>query len=77
MINNFKMATESGGVSEKIKADTIVDGIIKYTLEKDITKIVVGRPDNKLSIKKLFRGNIVNKLIDALKDIDCDLEIIT
>lgn len=77
LINNFKMATESGGVSEKIKADTIVDGIIKYTLEKDITKIVVGRPDNKLSIKKLFRGNIVNKLIDALKDIDCDLEIIT
>jgi two-component system sensor histidine kinase KdpD len=77
LINNFKMATESGGVSEKIKADSIVDGIIKYTLEKEITKIVVGRPDNKLSIKKLIRGNIVYKLIDALKDIDCDLEIIT
>lgn len=77
LINNFKMATELGAVSDKVKADSIVEGIINYTKEKEITKIVVGRPGNKHSIKKLIRGNIVNKLIDGLKEIDCDLEIIT
>ena len=71
------MATELGAVSDKVKADSIVEGIINYTKEKEITKIVVGRPGNKHSIKKLIRGNIVNKLIDGLKEIDCDLEIIT
>ena len=77
LINNFKMATELGAVSEKIKADSIVDGIINYSKEKEITKIVVGRPGKNFSVKKMLRGNIVNKLIDALKDMDCDLEIIT
>ncbi|MBK8551675.1 MAG: hypothetical protein IPL53_11680 [Ignavibacteria bacterium] len=77
LINNFKMATELGGVSDKIKANTIVEGIVKYSAEKEITKIVVGRPDKTFSLKKIIRGNIVNKLIDALKDTDCDLEIIT
>jgi len=77
LINNFKMATELGGVSEKVKANTIIEGIVKYSSEKEITKIVVGRPDKTFSVKKIIRGNIVNKLIDALKDTDCDLEIIT
>jgi len=73
LINNFKMATELGGVSEKIKANTIIEGIVKYSSEKEITKIVVGRPDKAFSVKKIIRGSIVNKLIDALKDTDCDL----
>lgn len=77
LINNFKMATELGGVSDKVKANTIIEGIVKYSSEKEITKIVIGRPDKTVSLKKIMRGNIVNKLIDALKDTDCDLEIIT
>ncbi len=77
LINNFKMATELGAVSDKVMADTIVDGIINYSKEKEITKIVVGRPGKKHSIKKILRGNLVNQLIDALKNMDCDLEIIT
>lgn len=77
LINNFKMATELGAVSDKIKADSIIEGIMKYTAEKEITKIVVGRPDKSFSLKKIMRGNIVNKLIEALKDVDCDLEIVT
>lgn len=77
LINNFKMATELGAVSDKIKANSIIEGIMKYTTEKEITKIVVGRPDKSFSLKKIIRGNIVNKLIEALKDVDCDLEIVT
>lgn len=53
LINNFKMATELGGVSEKIKANTIIEGIVKYSSEKEITKIVVGRPDKAFSVKKI------------------------
>lgn len=77
LINNFKMATELGAVSEKVKAVTVVDGIAAYISEKEITKVVVGRPDSKFSVKKMFTGNLINKLIDALKDKDCDMEIIT
>ncbi|MBK7157210.1 MAG: sensor protein KdpD [Ignavibacteria bacterium] len=77
LINNFKMATELGAVSEKVKAANVVDGIAAYISEKEITKVVVGRPDSKFSFKKMFAGNFINKLIDALKDKDCDLEIIT
>jgi len=77
LINNFKMATELGAVTEKIKENSIVDGIMKHSSNKEITKIVIGRPGKDLSLKKLLRGNIVNKLIDALKDTECDLEIVT
>ncbi|MFZ1459446.1 MAG: sensor protein KdpD [Ignavibacteria bacterium] len=77
LINNFKMATELGAVSEKVKAANVVDGIAAYISEKEITKVVVGRPDSKFSVKKMFAGNFINKLIDAIKDKDCDLEIIT
>ncbi|MBK7256150.1 MAG: sensor protein KdpD [Ignavibacteria bacterium] len=77
LINNFKMATELGAVSEKVKAANVVDGIAAYISEKEITKVVVGRPDSKFSFKKMFAGNFINKLIDAIKDRDCDLEIIT
>ncbi len=77
LINNFKMATELGAVSEKVKSGSVVEGIINYTKEKEITKIIVGRPGKKFSMRKIMKGNIVNKLIESLKDIDCDLEIIT
>ena len=77
LINNFKMATDLGASSEKIKAGSIVEGIIIYSKEKEITKIVMGRPDDKKSFKKILKGNIVNKLMNAMKDIDCDIEIIT
>ncbi len=63
--------------SEKIKAASITEGIIKYSTRKEITKIVIGRPDKFFSLKKFMKGNIINKLIEALRDIDCDLEIVT
>jgi two-component system, OmpR family, sensor histidine kinase KdpD len=77
LINNFKMATELGGVSEKIKSRSIVEGIIDYSNNKEITKIVIGRPGKAMSVRKFMQGNIINKLIDALKDKECDLEIVT
>lgn len=77
LINNFKTATELGGSAEKIKAKSIVEGIMQYTAEKDITKIVVGKPSKGISLNRLVKGNILNILIDALEDKECDLEIVT
>ncbi len=77
LINNFKMATELGGTAEKIIANNIVGGIMQYAKDKDITKIVVGKPSKDLSLKRLLKGNIINKLMEELEDKDCDLEIVT
>ncbi len=77
LINNFKMATGLGAVTDKLKAKNIVDGIMEYASQKDITKIVVGKPSRGLSFKKLLKGNIINKLMEELEERDCDLEIVT
>lgn len=77
LINNFKLGTELGAVTEKIKAANIVDGIVNYSKEKEITKIMIGKPDKSVSLKKVFSRNIVNNLIEKLEDSDSDLEIVT
>jgi len=47
LINNFKMATEMGGISEKVSAPDVITGIIEFAKEKNITKIVLGKPAKK------------------------------
>jgi two-component system sensor histidine kinase KdpD len=78
LINNFKMATELGGISEKIKSPDIVEGILDFAKEKNISKIVLGKPGKKGYIKKIVTTSIVDKLIEkASKDEqDYDIEII-
>jgi len=77
LINNFKMATELGAAAEKIMAPSVIEGIMQFAKEKDITKIVVGKPSKKLSLKNFYKGNIINKLMEELEDKECDLEIVT
>lgn len=78
LINNFKMATEMGGISEKINAPDIVTGIIEFAKEKNITKIVLGKPAKKGYLKKIITTPIVDKLIEAVskEERDYDIEII-
>lgn len=78
LINNFKMATEMGGISEKIDAPDIVTGIIEFAKEKNITKIVLGKPAKKGYLKKIITTPIVDKLIEAVskEERDYDIEII-
>ncbi len=78
LINNFKMATELGGVSEKINASDIVSGILDFAREKNITKIVLGKPSKKGYIKKIISTPIIDKLIEAAskEEQDYDIEII-
>ncbi len=78
LINNFKMATELGGISEKINASDIVSGILDFAREKNITKIVLGKPSKKGYIKKIISTPIIDKLIEAAskEEQDYDIEII-
>lgn len=78
LINNFKMATELGAMSEKISANDIVEGIIDFANEKNITKIILGKPAKKSYIKKLTSENILERLLDSIEsgEKNFDLEII-
>ena len=78
LINNFKMATELGGISEKYKAADVVTGILEFAREKSITKIVLGKPAKKGYLKKIVTTPIIDKLIEAAskEEQDYDIEII-
>jgi two-component system sensor histidine kinase KdpD len=78
LINNFKMATELGAVSEKINAEDITDGILGFAGEKGVTKIILGKPSRQGYLKKLVSSTIVDKLLEKVSgsDRDFDIEII-
>ncbi len=78
LINNFKMATELGGISEKVKSTGIIEGILDFAREKGITKIVLGKPAKKGYLKKMVTTSIVDKLIEkaAKEEQEYDIEII-
>jgi two-component system sensor histidine kinase KdpD len=78
LINNFKMATELGAMSEKIFSDDIIDGILEFAKEKNVTKIILGKPTKQNYFKKLFSLNLIDKLLDKIEneEQDYDLEII-
>ena len=78
LINNFKMATELGGMSEKIKSPDIVEGILEFAKEKNVSKIVLGKPAKKGYLKKIVTTSIVDKLIEraSKEEQEYDIEII-
>jgi len=75
LINNFKMATELGAVSEKISAEDIVEGILTFAAEKGITKIILGKPSRRGYIKKLVSSTIVDRLLEKVSESERDLDI--
>ena len=75
LINNFKMATELGAVSEKISAEDIVEGILTFAAEKGITKIILGKPSRRGYIKKLVSSTIVDRLLERVSESERDFDI--
>ena len=78
LINNFKMATELGAVSEKISAEDIVDGILEFAAEKGVTKIILGKPSKLGYLKKIVSSTIVDRLLEKVSGSErvIDIEII-
>jgi len=77
IINNLKLAVEQGAITDTVKAKTVVEGILSYAKEKDVEKIIVGKPAKKNIINKLIRANIIDDLIEQIEDTEFDLEIIS
>lgn len=78
IMNNFKMATELGAMSEKIQSEDVVSGILEFAEAKNITKIILGKPDKKSYLKRISRVNILDKLLEKAEEseFDYDVEII-
>jgi two-component system sensor histidine kinase KdpD len=76
LINNFKLATELGGHVEKVTGNDIVEEIRKYTKEKQIQLIIVGKPERTGFIAAL-KKSVPARLITAIEDDKIDIQIVS
>ncbi len=76
LINNFKLATELGGVVLKIKSDEITETIVKMAAEKEITTICIGKPHLSL-FQVIMRTAIFNQLLKHISETETDLVILS
>jgi two-component system sensor histidine kinase KdpD len=76
LINNFQMATEMGGILQRIKGNDAAEEIAKFSRENNISVIVIGRSKGKW-YQKIFRQDIISKLQRILKNSNIDLLIVT
>ncbi|MBC8044322.1 MAG: universal stress protein [Rhizobacter sp.] len=75
LINNFKLATEQGASVQKLKGGDVAAELVRFAKEKQISKIIVGRP-NPSFFATLFGGDMLKNLLGATRDLDIDIEII-
>ena len=79
LINNFKLASELGGLSEKIQSEDVIQGILNYAKEKLVSKIILGKPAIRNYFSKIVHGNIIDKLLDKVdkEKAEYDIEILS
>ncbi|MDX2127766.1 MAG: universal stress protein [Chloroherpetonaceae bacterium] len=75
LINNLQTATELGAVVQKIKGSNITETILQFAIEKEISRLVVGRP-NQTFWTKLFKTDTLSKLLSKSEGLDIDIDII-
>ncbi len=76
LINNFKLAVELGAEVIKIERNSITDGILEITDQKQITTVCIGKPHLTL-FKVILSTNILNKLLNNLAASNVDLVIVS
>jgi two-component system sensor histidine kinase KdpD len=76
LINNFKLATELGGEVVKIKSNYVAREIIKFSEEKGITTICIGKPHLSL-LNVIASTAIFNQLLTKLAASETDLVILS
>jgi two-component system sensor histidine kinase KdpD len=74
LINNFKLATELGGTVQKVAAKDIAKAIAAFAKEKEIRRIVIGRPQPHV-LAGLFGGGVLNHLLAETAEMDIDIQI--
>lgn len=76
LINNFKLATESGGELIKIKSSKIAKTIMEQAEKRNITTICIGKPHLSL-LKVIMSTNVFNELLKKLSSNNIDLVILS
>jgi two-component system sensor histidine kinase KdpD len=76
LINNFKLATESGAEVIRITNVNIARGIIETADERKITTICIGKPHLSL-MKVILNTAIFNQLLNKLSEANIDIVILS
>ena len=76
LINNFKLATESGAEIIKVEKNNIAKAIMEQCEERNITTICIGKPHINL-FKVIMATNVFNDLLKNLSKQNIDLVILS
>lgn len=76
LINNFKLATESGAEIIKVENNNIAKAIMEQCNERNITTICIGKPHINL-FKVIMATNVFNDLLKNLSKQNIDLVILS
>jgi two-component system, OmpR family, sensor histidine kinase KdpD len=76
LINNFKLAMESGAEVIKITNNNIARGIIETAEERKITTICIGKPHLSLS-KVILNTAVFNQMLNKLSEANIDIVILS
>ncbi len=76
LINNFKLATESGAEVIRMINNNIARGIIETAEERKITTICIGKPHLSL-LKVILNTAVFNQLLNKLSEAKIDIVILS
>ena len=74
LINNFKLAMESGAELIKVTNNNIARGIIETAEERKITTICLGKPHLSL-VKVILNTAVFNQMLNKLSEANIDIVI--
>jgi two-component system, OmpR family, sensor histidine kinase KdpD len=76
LINNFKLAAESGAEVIKVTNNNIARGIIETAEERKITTICIGKPHLSLT-KVILNTAVFNQMLNKLTEAKIDIVILS
>ena len=76
LINNFKLAAESGAEVIKVVNNNIAKGIIETAEERKITTICIGKPHLGLA-KVILNTAVFSQLLNKLSEVSIDIVILS
>jgi two-component system sensor histidine kinase KdpD len=69
LLDNINLAADLGAEVVWLKSPDVLNAILEFARDKNITRVVVGRTDPKL-LKRIFRRSLTNRLLSAAQDFD-------